>query len=47
MGKAVPIWPNVVTICTDDVSRKNLLASLAQFFSSVDVGSPPVLTCTV
>src|SRR5262245_31126782 len=34
---AVPICWKVVTICEDDVRRKNLLASLAQFCSSVDV----------
>ena len=40
---AVPICENAVTIWVDEVSRKNLLASLAQFFSSVEVGSPAVL----
>ena len=44
---AVPIWLNVPTICVEEVSRKNLLVSLAQFCNSVEVGSPPVLTCTV
>jgi hypothetical protein len=34
-------------IALADFSRKNLLASLAQPCSSVDVGSPPVSTCTV
>src|SRR5215204_1158370 len=43
----VAIWSNTVTISPDDVSRKNLLASLAQFFSIVEVGSPSVLTCMV
>src|SRR5262245_26777538 len=43
----VPIWPNVATICPADVSRKNLPGSLAQFCNSVEVASPPVLTCTV
>ena len=47
LESAVPICWNVPTIWVDDVSRKNLLASLAQFFSNVDVGSPSVLTCTV
>ena len=44
---AVPIWLNVVGISVDDVSRKNLLESLAQLCSIVEVGSPPVFTCTV
>jgi hypothetical protein len=43
----VPIWPNVATICPADVSKKNLPGSLAQFCNSVEVASPPVLTCTV
>ncbi len=38
---------NVVTIWFAEVSRKNLLWSLAQFCSSVEVGSPPVLTWMV
>jgi len=40
----VPIALNVVTIWLAEVSRKNLLGSVAQFCSSVEVGSPPVLT---
>src|SRR5216683_6439104 len=48
----VPIVLKVVMISLADVSRKNLLGSglpesLAQFCSSVEVGSLPVLTCTV
>ena len=46
LDSEVPIWPNVVMICPALVSRKNLPASLAQFCSSVEVASPPVLTCT-
>src|SRR5262245_66447508 len=42
----LPIVVNVVMIWLADVSRKNLLASVAQFCSSVEVGSPPVSTCT-
>ena len=41
---AVPIVLNVVTIWVDDVRRKNLLESLAQFCSRVEVGSPAVFT---
>jgi hypothetical protein len=47
LESAVPICWNVVTIWLDDVSMKNMLGSLAQFCSSVEVGSPPVSTCTV
>ena len=42
-----PIELNVVTISPEFLSRKNLFESLAQFCSNVDVGSVPVLTCTV
>ena len=41
---AVPICWKVVTISEDEVRRKNLVASVAQFCSSVEVGSPPVST---
>ena len=37
LESAVPIWLKVVTICVAEVSRKNLLESLAQFLSSVEV----------
>ena len=37
LESAVPIWLKVVTIWVDEVSRKNLLLSLAQFCSSVEV----------
>src|SRR5438128_2197109 len=53
LERFVPICWNVVTIWLADVSRKNLLESgylpglPAQFFSSVDVASPPVLTWMV
>jgi hypothetical protein len=46
LDNAVPISLNVVTIWSAEVSRKNLLESLAQFCKSVEVGSLPVLTCT-
>jgi hypothetical protein len=42
--RLVPIWLKVVTIWLDEVSRKNLLESLAQFLSSVEVGEPSVFT---
>jgi hypothetical protein len=45
LASAVPICWNVVTIWLEDVSMKNMLGSLAQFCSKVEVGSPPVLTC--
>ena len=45
--RLVPIVLNVVTIWLDEVSRKNLLESLAQFCSSVEVGEPSVLTWIV
>jgi hypothetical protein len=45
--RLVPIWLKVVTIWLDEVSRKNLLESLAQFLSSVDVGEPSVFTWIV
>jgi hypothetical protein len=44
---ALPMAWNVVMISLADVNRKNLLESLAQFCSRVEVGSPPVLTWTV
>ena len=47
LDRAVPIVLKVVINWFADVSRKNLLGSLAQFCSKVDVASPPVLTCTV
>jgi hypothetical protein len=47
LDKAVPICVKVATIWFAEVSKKNLLGSLAQFCNRVDVGSPPVLTCTV
>ncbi len=47
LESAVPIWLKVVMIAFAEVSRKNLSVLLAQFCRSVDVGSPPVLTCTV
>src|SRR4051812_17234348 len=37
----------VVMIWFDCVGRKNFEESVAQFCRSVEVGSPPVLTCTV
>ena len=40
----VPIWLKVVTIWLAEVSRKNLLESLAQFCSRVEVGSLSVFT---
>jgi hypothetical protein len=40
----VPIWAKVATIWLAEVSRKNLLESVAQFCSKVDVASPSVLT---
>ena len=40
------VW-NVVMISLADVNKKNLLESLAQFCSRVEVGSPPVSTWTV
>src|SRR5262249_49816595 len=43
----VPIESKVVTISFAEVSRKNLFESVAHCFSSVEVGSPPVLTWTV
>ena len=43
---ALPMVWNVVMIWLADVSRKNLLESLAQFCSRVEVGSPPVSTWT-
>lgn len=46
LDRAVPIWPNAVTISPAEVSKKNLLLSLAQLCSIADVGSLPVLTCT-
>jgi len=45
--RAVPIWLKVDTIPVDEVSMKNLLASLAQFCRIAEVGSPSVLTCEV
>src|SRR5262249_16688748 len=45
--RLVPISRKVVTIWLAEVSRKNLLASLAQFCSSVEVASPSVLTWIV
>ena len=41
---SVPICWKVVTIWSDEVSRKNLSGELAQFCSSVEVGSWVVLT---
>src|SRR5262249_60153343 len=43
----VPIALNVVMISFADDRRKNLPGSVAQFCSNVEVGSLPVLTCTV
>ncbi len=43
----VPIWLNTVLIWPDDVTVKKLLGVLAQFFSTCEVGSPSVFTCTV
>ena len=45
--RLVPIWLKIVPICEDDVTRKNLLVSVAQFCSSVEVGSPSVFTWIV
>src|SRR5262249_26903044 len=53
LESAVPIWLKVATISFAEVSRKNLSGSgylpglPAHLCSSVEVGSPPVLTCTV
>ncbi len=44
---SVPICWNVVTIWSEEVSRKNLSEDEAQSCSSVEVGSLVVLTCTV
>jgi len=40
--RLVPICWDVVTIWSAEVSRKNLLL-LAQFWSNVEAGSPPVI----
>jgi hypothetical protein len=45
--KLVPILLKVVTISLADVNRKNFSLELAQFCSSVEVGSPSVLTWMV
>ena len=38
---------NTVPICADEVTVKNLLLSVAQFFRICEVGSPSVLTWMV
>jgi hypothetical protein len=43
-ASSVPICWKVVTICDAEVNMKNLLESVAQFCSTVEVGSPSVLT---
>ena len=45
--RLVPIALNVVLIALAEVSIQNLVESVAQFWSSVDVGSPPVFTWIV
>jgi hypothetical protein len=45
LDSAVPIRVKTVTIAFADVSTKNLSGELAQFFSSVEVGSPFVARC--
>lgn len=44
-----PIELNTLSVWLAEVTRKNLAASLAQYCSTAEVGSPgePVLTCTV
>ena len=44
---AVPMVLNTVPSSPADVTIQNLSGVLAQFFSSVDIGSPSVLTWTV
>ena len=47
LERLVPIWLNTVTIALADVSTNDLLVSVAQFLSMVEVGSLPVLTWMV
>src|SRR2546423_1758136 len=47
LDRLVPIWAKIALICDDDVTNQFLLVSLAHCCSMVEVGSPPVLTCSV
>jgi hypothetical protein len=47
LDRLMPICWNALTIWFAEVSRKNLLESVAQVCSRLEVGSPPVLTWMV